>query len=188
MRAWFASITAVLAAVLAAYPLAAAPEGRQAWALAAGGLLCTGLALTVRRARGLAWVAVLLLAGHYAAALHAGTVEIDVYAPLVAIALFAFAECMDLFVALTDVAPIAPATLRRRVTASALLAAAGGSIALVAILSRSLLGGAFAGVVVGAACVLGLIALPLWLAPRPWDQTRARSSAASDAARIGGSP
>lgn len=169
MRTWFASIAFVLAVGLASYPLAAAPEGRQAWVLAAGALLCTGLALTVRRARGLAWVAVLLLAGHYAAALHAGNVALDVYAPLVAIALFLFAECMDIVVALTDVAPMTTDALRRRVITTGVHAAAGGGIALVAVLSRSLLGGAFASVVVGAACVLGLVALPLWLAQRPAD-------------------
>jgi hypothetical protein len=166
VRVWFTSMAVVLGTGLAAYPLAAAPEGRATWAAGAAGVACMAAALTVRRARWLGLGAVLLLALHYAAALHAGHVGLDVYAPLVAIVLYVFAESMDIAIALADVAPMTRPALTTRLITNAIIAVGGGGLALVAVLARSLFGGAFASVVVGAVCILGVVALPLWLAQR----------------------
>jgi hypothetical protein len=167
MRAWSTAVAVALGLGLAAYPLAIAPEGRSVAALGAGGLVCVGAALTWRRVRGLGVAAVVLLALHYAFALHAGHVGLDVYAPLVAVGLYALAEAIDLSIALADVAPFTRAALVRRLTTAFVVGTAGGTIALLAVLARSLFAGDSATrVVIGAVCALGVTALPLWLAQR----------------------
>jgi hypothetical protein len=169
MRARFTAIAVVLGVVLAGYPFASVSEGRAAAALGVLGLLSMAVALAWRGGRGLAIVATICLALHYALALHAGNVGLDVFAPLVAVGLWAFAEAMDMSIALADAAPMTRGALNRRLLGSLAVGAAGGLLALLALLARSLFAGAIASVVVGAACALGVVALPLWLAQRPND-------------------
>jgi hypothetical protein len=169
MRTWTTGVAVVLGIALAAYPLAVAPEGSEALAIGGAGLGFMVLALVSRRARGLGLFAGLLLALHYAVALHAANVELDGTAPLVAVGIFAFVEAIDLSTTIADVAPMSRPALARRLRTTALLAAAGGGLALLAVLARSLFAGAIAGVVVGAACILGIVALPLLIAQRARD-------------------
>jgi hypothetical protein len=167
MRRWSTAVAATLGVALAIYPLTVASEGPGAAAIGLGGLVCMTLALASRRARGLTIAAAVLLAFHYAVALHAASVELDLRAPLFAIGLFAFIEAADLSIALADVAPIPGAVLAARLRTTALIGVAGGGLALLSVLARSLFAGAIASVVLGAVCVLGIVALPLWIAQRP---------------------
>lgn len=165
MRAWSIAVAAVLGVTLATTPLLVASHAARAVGIGIVGLACAAAAIALHR-RALAHASVVLLAGAYVVALHAAHVGLDVFAPPIGFGLFLFSEALDVAADVADVAPIESPALRGRLALTGAIASTGSAVALVALLGRSILGGAVAGLVVGAACVLGLVSLPLWLAQR----------------------
>jgi hypothetical protein len=123
-------------------------------------------ALSSRRARMLATPTAILIALHYALALHAAHADLDVYTVLVGLGLFLLFETVDLSIDLADIAPQGGSALAYRVTTTLAVATTGAALAVLAVLSRSLFSSGATGVVIGAICALGTLALPVWQSQR----------------------
>lgn len=166
MRVYASGLAIALGAAVFVYPLLSFDATGAVPAIGAVGLASLGAALLWKRARALAILAVILLTLHYAVAMHAAHVGLDVYSVLVAVGLFVLLESTDLSISLADVAPMTRPALSRGASTTMAVAAAGGLLALLGLLARSLLSAGIAGVIVGAISALGVVALALWLAQR----------------------
>ena len=163
MRRYATVLALGLGVALTLYPIVRVSAVNGVTAIGGAGLACLVIALTWARARSLAVGAVILIALHYALALHADAAGLDVYAVLVGAGLFALYEATDLSISVADVAPMTRPALTYRATAALATAATGALLAVVAILARSLFSAGITGVIIGAICALGIVALAVWL-------------------------
>lgn len=166
MRRYVTAGALLLGAALVAYPVAKVGRVTGIAGIGAVALIFLTLALTWQRARSLVVPAAALVGLHYALTLHVTGAGADAYALAFGAGLFVLFEAADVAVSLADVSPsTCPATLYR-VGQTLATAVAGCLVAAVALVAPSLLSGGIALVVVGAACVLGVVALPLIAAKR----------------------
>jgi uncharacterized membrane protein len=166
MKKYMTAIAVILAVALVLYPAARAGKITAATALGGAGLAFLTASLTWRRGRTLAVVAVVLIALHHATALHAAHLGVDYYSVLFALGLYALYEATDLTIALADVAPMTRPALSRRLVTTLSTVAAGALLSVLVLLGRTLFSAGAAGVVVGAVCALGVVAVPIALTQR----------------------
>lgn len=166
MRRFVSALAFVLGVALVAYPVAKAGDvtGLAVLGLVALALLLSGLAW--RGARPMILPSVALIGLHYALTLHATGAGVDAYALLFAPGLFVLSEAADLAVSLVDLAPTARAAAAHRARQTVGIAGAGSAVAAVGLVAPSLSSEGIVLVVAGAACVLGVVALPLFIARR----------------------
>jgi hypothetical protein len=160
------SLASAIGVALLVYPLALAGGPPRVALLAAAAGICL-VVVVVRPAGPIIAITAGMLGTEYALAVASEGVRADLFAPVVAVLWYLFLELLDLAAVWTEGAVPHREVVLRRLAGTLAVAIVGGLVAALGLVSRFAVGEfGVTATVVGAACVLAALAIPVRLAHR----------------------